>query len=381
MKIKFSNTFIKALIVIILVIIIDLLGFAFLVLRTVSIPFVPNRNIDEMSDYYTAVWESRNRYSVDNDRFAIIDITEYSRHQITDILSIVRDMKPKIIGLDVSYIHEENQAEDSLLVSTIQSIPNIVLPVEYSDEEHGVPEFKPGIFHDRLNSKEYGVVSFPDNRDIIRNFRPTFYIDNNSIDAFSCVIAKKCGADISSLNNKRSITINYTTLKLTDDDVIPGFQFLNLNSRDSLALSSAISDKIVLMGSTHLTNDHHLTPLGTSASGIIIHAHVINSLLENKIIRTTPLVLRYILCFVIAVITLCWLKKNKLPQKANFRMWYRPIKWCVLFFISILLFAVIGTIIYSKCSYYIDFSPYIVALILAHFIKDKTINLGKLCKK
>ena len=75
MDIKFTNTLIKAVIIICLVIIIDYLGVAFLVLKTVSLPFVPNRNIDAMSDYYTAVWESV-RDRVDNGRFAIIDITD-----------------------------------------------------------------------------------------------------------------------------------------------------------------------------------------------------------------------------------------------------------------------------------------------------------------
>jgi len=132
---KYVNTLLKAVVIIFIVVIIDLLGVAFLALKTISIPFVPNRNIDQMSDYYTAVWKSVKGNSVDNGRFEIIDVTDCSRRDITEILKAVSNMSPKVIGLDVSYISEENPTEDSLLVQTILSIPNIVLPVVFQDNE------------------------------------------------------------------------------------------------------------------------------------------------------------------------------------------------------------------------------------------------------
>ena len=264
MKKKSINTLIKAVVIVVLVAIINLMGVAFLALKTVSIPFVPNRNIDQMSDYYTAVWKSVKGNSVDNERFAIIDITDYSRRDITEILQAVKNMNPKVIGLDVSYISEENPSEDSLLVQTILSIPNIVLPVVYQNREQRQDVFDYGIFYDQLRGKDYGVVSFPNNRDVIRVFTPSFSIENQSIEAFGCVIANKDGADLSKIDRQREMIINYTTLKLEDDDEIPGFQFLNMNQRDSTSLSSEIAGKIVLIGGTKHTSDQHLTPLGSS---------------------------------------------------------------------------------------------------------------------
>ena len=377
---KLTNIIVKAVLIITIVVIIDIWGLAFLVLKTVSLPFVPNRNIDEMSDYYTAVWESV-RDTVDNGRFAIIDITDNSRREITEILRVINSMNPAIIGLDVSYIWEENQSEDSLLVKTIQSLPHIVLPVEYQDNVQGNDTFLYGIFHDQLIDKEYGVVSFPENRDVIRTYNPSFTIGNQTLDAFGCVIAKKCGADISNAREKSKQLINYTTLQISDDDIAPGFQFLNLSSRDSLSLSSAISDKIVLLGSTHLTSDQHLTPLGNSLSGVMIHAHIINSLIDNKSIQTTPLLFRYLFCFIVSLIAILWFQKRKLSEKNNKKIWKSLITWSFLFLASVILFAIIGTIIFSKYCYYIDFSPYIVTLVLVYLIKDKEIDLKKLCKR
>ena len=288
---RFLNASCKAVVVVCFVVIIDILGIAFLALKTVSIPFVPNRNIDNMSDYYTAVWNKMKGNSVDN-RFVMIDVTDNSRREITEILNTVNNMNPAIIGLDVSYIWKENPSEDSLLVQTIQSIPNIILPVEYYTNELGNDAFLYSIFQNQLIGKEYGVVSFPENRDVLRTYKPSFEIESCAIGAFGCVIAKKCGADISELEKHNSALINYTTLKLTDDDAVPGSQFLNLNSRDCQFRSSQIVDKVVLIGSTNQTRDQHLTPLG-NLSGVMIHAHIINSLMENKSIRETPLLIRY----------------------------------------------------------------------------------------
>lgn len=377
---KYLNTFFKAIIIILLVVIIDYLGVAFLTLKTVSIPFVPNRNIDEMSDYYTAVWKSVKGNSVDNGRFAIIDVTDYSRRDITSILKAVSNMNPKIIGLDISYISEDNPGDDSLLVQTIQSISNVVLPVEYQDKNQGADVFNYSIFHNQLKEKEYGVVSFPNNRDVIRLFTPSFSIGNQTIDAFGYVIAKNSGANLSSINRQDEMIINYTTLKLEDDDEIPGFQFLKMNQRDSISLASEITDKIVLIGGTKHTSDQHLTPLGNSLSGVMIHAHIINSLIDNKIIHSTPVFIRYLLCLIVAFVAIIWHDKQKKSEKKGNNFYKKIALWCFVFFVSVIFFAGIGTFLFCKINYYIDFSPYIVTIILAYLLKDKTITFGKLCK-
>lgn len=380
MKIKFSTIIYKAIIVICIVVIVDLLDVAFLALKFASIPFVPNRNIDCMSDYYTAVWKSVKGNSVDNERFAIIDITDYSRRDITEILKAVSNMNPKVIGMDVSYISEENSTEDSLLVQTIQSIPNIVLPVEYQNNEQGQDVFGYSIFYDQLKDKDYGVVSFPNNRDVIRIFTPSFSIENQSLDAFGFVIANKDGADLSSMDRQKEMIINYTTLKMEDNDEIPGFQFLNMNQRDSISLASEITGRIVLIGGTKHTSDQHLTPLGSSLSGVMIHAHIINSLIENKVIHSTSLIIRYLLCLIVAVVAIMWNDKRKKSGEKRKSIWKTIASWCFLFLISVILFAGMGTFLFCRYNYYIDFSPYIVTIIIVHLLKDKTITIDKLCK-
>lgn len=366
----------KTIVIVCITIVLDILGFSFLALKLVSIPFVPNRNIDDMSDFYTAVWESVKGNSIDNGRFYVIDITENSRKEIADILATVSGMNPKVIGLDVRNIWKEDEDVDRHLVNTIQSISNIVLPVECHGIEQESPKFLYSIFKSQLQEKQYGVVSFPENRDILRTYRPSFKDGNNNIDAFSCAIARNYGADVSSVINKDKMFINYTTLRLTDEDSNEGREFLNLCKRDSINLASEVSDRIVLVGSTRLTNDQHLTPLGYSLSGIMIHAHIINTLIEDKNIVSCPVILRYLFCAIIAFVVLLLFKKRSfLKNKCN--IWWTVTKYIVMFMFSMIFFAGIGTILFCRCCYYLDFAPFIVSLILVYILKDKNINFKK----
>lgn len=377
MKKNYVNTLLKAFVIVVLVAIINMLGLAFLALKTVSIPFVPNRNIDQMSDYYTAVWKSVNEDSIDNERFAVVDISDCSRREITEILQAVSNMNPKVIGLDVSYISEEDPDEDKMLAQTLQSIPNIVLPIEYQDKEQGKETFEYSIFHDQLKDKDYGVVSFPNNRDVIRFFTPSFCVENQSLDAFGWAVANKSGVDLSSIDDQKKMIINYTTLKLDDGDALPGFQLLNMSQREFISLASEINGKIVLIGGTKHTSDQHLTPLGHSMSGIMIHAHIINSLIENRVIHTTPLIIRYLLCLVVTIVVLIWNDKRKKPEEKPNSIWITTVFWCTLFIVSVVLFAGIGTLLFCRYNYYIDFSPYIVSIIITNLLKNRKIKLGK----
>lgn len=365
----------KMILVMFITIVLDLLGIAFLALKFVSVPFVPSRNIDNMSDYYTAVWESVKGRSNDNGRFFVIDITNNSRDEIASILESVNSMNPRVIGLDVTNIWEEDESIDKHFVNTIKSIPNIILPIECYDMEQNTPHFLYSIFREQLIEKNYGVVSFPETRDILRTYCPQFKDGNKTLDAFGCAIAKAYGANLRSVGENDNVLINYTTLHLTDEDANEGREFLNLSKQDSTSLASEINGRIVLVGSTNLSSDKHLTPLGYDLSGVMVHAHIINSLIDNRSITSTPLILRYVLCCLFAFFAFVILKKYKKVDGNKNNIWWSIIKCTLLFLLSMMLFAGIGTILFCKFCYYVDFAPYIVTLILVYILKDKSISI------
>ena len=377
---KYIYTLILALTITCAAVIVDVMGIGFLVLKLVTMPFIPERNIDNMSDYYTAVWESVHKNeTIDNERLTVIDITTNDRNQISEILVKVSKMNPAIIGLDVSFISEEDHIIDSALLSSILSIPNIILPLVYDKEEQ---KFYDDIFRYTLDPLKYGVVSFPGNSDILRTFQPSFYDGNTHYNAFGCCIAQEYGTDITYLKDKNNVLINYTTLKLTDKHALPGKSLLHLNSRDSVFLASQITNKIVLIGGTHDTRDYHLTPLGYGLPGIMIHAHIINSIIEGKIISSLPIVLRYVLCFILALITLLFARKrNQIKNNGN-KVGKTLIYLFIVFLISQILFAFLGTVLFCKICYYIDFAPYIITLIFVYFFEaHKDFNPQTLCKR
>lgn len=319
--------------------------------------------------------ESVKGRSNDNGRFFVIDITNNSRDEISSILETVNGMKPRVIGLDVTNIWEEDENIDKHFVSTIKSIPNIILPIECYDMEQNPPKFLYSIFREQLTEKDYGVVSFPETRDILRTYSPQFMDGNKKLDAFGCAIAKAYGANISPIYENDNVLINYTTLHLTDEDANEGREFLNLSKHDSTSLASEVNGRIVLVGSTNLSSDKHLTPLGYDLSGVMVHAHIINSLIDNRNITSTPLILRYVLCSLFAFVL--FNKYKKVEGNKN-NLWWSIIKCTLLFLFSMVIFAGIGTILFCRFCYYVDFAPYIVTLILVYILNDKSINIKKM---
>lgn len=350
-------------------------GIAFLILKTVSVPFLPNRNIDNMSDYYTAVWESIKRNARDDGRITVIDITENSRKEIATILSIINDMEPQVIGLDVTNSWEEDKSTDSIFVSTIKNISNIVLPVEYYNYAEGEEHYRFSTLYGHIIDKEYGVVSFPNNRGILRQYQPVFKDSIIRYDAFGCAIANKLGLDISNIREKSRVLINYTTLNLSDDYATPGDYVLNL--KDSLSYNSFLSDitgRVILIGSTRLKNDQHLTPLGYSLSGVMIHAHIVSSLISGKTIRTVPNWLRYLICLIISVAILALPNRVFVSRVPRHRNGFRILLFIIVFLAAMVLFSGIGTYVFCHLCYYIDFAPYIVVMVLLYLFKKTEIT-------
>lgn len=365
------NKVFRSLIFTLIAFVINAIGLVFLILKLVSLPFVPDRNIDNMSDYYTTVWERVQGNSVDEGRFQVVDLSDNDRRDIVEILSIISGMNPKVIGFDINCIYKDSSIVDSLLVELLRSNQNIVLPVEYTENK-----FLYSVFYEELKDKEYGVVSFPGTKGILRTFYPSFTSGDKFHRSFACAVAEMYGADISRVYRKNKHLINFTTLRLTDADAIPGNQFLNLNERDSSSLASEISNRIVLLGTSRLTIDNHMTPLGYNLSGVMIHAHIINALIDGKTIRTVNPLVTYFICFIMSFV-LMMIKRNDRSRTNVKIVWKYKIVWALLTFLcSILAFSLIGTIIYCKCNLFIDFAPYIVVVVIWYILKDKEFNVN-----
>lgn len=239
----------------------------------------------------------------------VVGIDDYSLQEIgswpwkrdifTKAVNNLKNEKPRVVGIDVLFL--EKRDGDDTLKSAIQ---NAGFPVVLASKEAG------GILLESYLGGKNGFVNFePDSDGKIRRSFVSQTIIPNCEASFTFVIVKEylgskepygCSEYVS-LNKSRKIprnlSFNYTNGSFTyisfkdllNGKFFPGF----------------FTNKIVLIGSTALDlrsnlNDNFIDVFGQRISGILIHANIINSFLENKFQTDFPLKWFYIFIFVLS---------------------------------------------------------------------------------
>ena len=326
----------------------------------------------KMSDVYNIVAESRSMSTL-NDEVAIVALDGCNRTEIADLLHIAQSSNPKAIGLDVLFIN--SYEGDSYLIDAIKSCPKLILPIAL-DEQSG--EMLGSYFYADFDNLNLGVINLDasSNNQCVRTFRPQFEYNGNKLNAFGVELVSKSDSE----------SYDHIITRQNSGEIIsyPNIKFETICAKDILTNpdlhKDKLSGKFVLMGDVENTGDFHLTPISSGTPGVVIHAHIIDTIISNKYITNVSNKISWLIAFIVCFAFMC--------IKLYIRDYSYKLGLLVMRIIqlaSLYLFFAIGCNMFINKMLYIDFAPTLLMITLAVFTYDiwtGSVTLIKIiCKK
>ena len=311
----------------------------------------------QMSDVYNRVADSRSVRTLSRD-VVIVPLDGYGRQEIANIIGIVNSLNPKAIGLDIMFIEEYES--DEILISEIEGCDKLILPLAL-DEDNG--NCSGSYFYDTINHNHFGVVNLEafSGNERVRTYRPEYRWNEMTINSFAVEIASVASPEsyqkISS-QAKSSGTISYPSVEF------PIVEISDLMLEPE-GYRTMIENKIVLLGDLQNTSDYHLTPVSNGMPGILIHAHIVDTIVSGKQVKAMARwicwLIAILLCYVFVCIKLFICERSDDIGQLVIR---------VLQIMFLYLFFIIGCNTFINHMLYVDFSPTLLMITIALFICD-----------
>lgn len=233
-----------------------------------------NRSDFTITDFYNHVADSRAVRTLDRD-IVILDIGDCDREEIAQLLELVSYASPRAVGVDILF--EEPHDNDSLLISSLQALPNLVMAADAESAANG--RFRLGLqsfMVDSLPNYTPGIINFPStNKDItIREFQAVFPTATDSLESFALALARL--TDDNSLGELRSRGNSQEVINFCSRS------FTVIRPDELYDRAEELTDKVVLVGSLNQGEDMHITPVRSAMSGIEIHAYALATILNHS---------------------------------------------------------------------------------------------------
>jgi len=245
-----------------------------------------------------------------NQQLILVNVGNKSREELVLVLDKIQQQKPKVIGVDVIFDIEKEAEIDNLLQKQLQE-PNIISAYAMQRRDLIKNSPKIGIFRHKLG---YANFNFDKYNSIIRSFQAEKSFDGFKYTSFGLRVAQAYWGLERKIewNNmeSKSIPINYNG----------GLErYFSLDVEDVMRLDSIpmMKESIVLLGylgapigNKNDIEDKHFTPLNQEfmaksapdTFGVIIHANIIEMLINDNKLNIVPdwalLGLGFILTFI-----------------------------------------------------------------------------------
>ena len=202
------------------------------------------------------------------------------RSVYADVLKNIKD--PGVLGFDILFL-EEKDGDNSFIDELQQVNYDIVLASKFSDGE-----IKKSVFVDERITD--GFVNYVTDNDGKVRSASLFVTDNSDYCQWSFaynIVRKflnlkyedKCEVDLVNVDDNNQINFNYT------DSSFKYYSFVDVYNNE--VDPRFFNNKVVLIGVTVTDvkdeiNDNFIDVFGETTPGVIVHANVINSILQNK---------------------------------------------------------------------------------------------------
>lgn len=327
-------------------------------------------------DIYDLVFSRLRKEPQVDTNIVLVNIGNLDRNGIGREIRIIKNYKPKIIGLDVFFWKEKGAAQDTLLSDALSEYSNFVL-VSKLDRYNSSLDIYDTLLHSApifSRNKATGYANYPEDDKgsfrTIRNFSPKASYKNSTEYAFPVKIVNMIDSNkvksLLSRNNEREI-INYR-------GNFNKFYFLDTyDILDETARLNLLKDKIVLLGymgvNLNITTleDIFFTPMNERYAGrafpdmygIVINANIISMLLNQDYIDKMP----YWLSIVLAVILCFWCVEGLLLIKRKYKDWFGAAFRFFIFLLT-LIDLDLGVYIFNYFNYKINLTLMLAAIVL-----------------
>lgn len=305
---------------------------------------------DDSSDFeYTDIYKKvAERSSVETlcDDVVVVSVDGCSRKQIADVIDAVAFMSPAAVGLDLFFPYPSEDGE--YLVSAIDGCDDLVLPVAVGLEGSRS-------FFDGNVDAEYAAVNMISSTsfDIVRDYSTVFHDDSVDYVSMAYALVRKAGYEAEPMDGIL-MDIWYPSVEF---DVVEAGEIVGEDGFPYPEVMDRIRDKIVLVGVVDDPADTHRTPIDDQMPGIMIHAHIIDTMIHDRNINDVSGFWNFVIAFVVCVLfmRLAVFMKEVWDDAGEMVM-------SVAQLLMMYLFLVAGANLYINHKIFVDFSLTVVVI-------------------
>jgi adenylate cyclase len=223
------------------------------------------------------------------------------------LISAVAEMKPCVIGMDISFSDPEGGEGDVLLSEALKTAGNVVLPAYPEslkvNQSYGLEGYDWSIPLEVFSSGTQGlghIVVIPEYRQVVRRIPLVLYQEHKQIRSLSYELARSLLGESNVGSPPEMMYLNYSGLQ-GDINIISCADILNGDIS-----AEAIQGRVVIIGLTARgINDFYPTPfIQTSVPGVLLHALATENIVAGSYVSRVPM---YIVIFVLFGLTLLYL--------------------------------------------------------------------------
>lgn len=314
------------------------------------------------SDFYSIAISNDKTFTIDSN-ITIVAADRCSRRDIAEALILADSAGAKAIGIDL-ILEKPTVAYDSL-AEYLSENKQIILPVLLKDYDGTFFNDAEVSYFDswEINDQRHASININGSHEgcTTRYFKPEFDHVDSPIPSMSMMLSEiykpGCYDRIMSRGNSMEM-IDFTS-----------HQFNVIHVKDLYRHPDLLKNKIVLIGCVENAADNHRIPLIHNMPGVIIHAYIISTIINDNLINDstwlTNMTIASIVCLIIIFLSVL----------------FRATDWgCMMIRILqiAILFAIlyIGTALFRNYHYNLDFGPTILITILGLLIMDILIGLN-----